>query len=37
MGMRNESEILGLPGVEPEILLRQKNATLVSNIDHTEI
>ena len=37
MGVRNESEILGFPRVEPEILLRQKNATLVSNIDHTEI
>jgi hypothetical protein len=37
MGMRNESEILGLPWVEPEILLRQKNAMLVSNVDHIEI
>jgi len=37
MSVRNESEILRLPGVEPEILLRQKNTALVSDIDHTEI
>ena len=35
--VRNESELLGFPRVEPEILLRQKNAALVSNIDHTGI
>jgi hypothetical protein len=35
--VRNESEILGLPGVEPKILLWQKDATLISDIDHTEI
>jgi len=35
--VRNESEVLGLPGVEPKILLWQKDATLISNIDHTEI
>jgi hypothetical protein len=35
--VRNESEILGLPGVEPKILLWQKDATLISDIDHPEI
>ena len=37
MGVRNEGEILCLPRVEPEILLRQKDTALVSDIDHTEI
>ena len=37
VGVRNESEILGFPRIEPEILLWQKKATLVSNIDHLEI
>jgi len=35
--VRNESTILGLPGIEPKILLWQKDATLISEIDHTEI
>ena len=37
MRVRNESEILGLPRVEPKILLWQQNAALISDIDHTEI
>jgi hypothetical protein len=37
MRVRNESEILGLPRVEPKILLWQKDATLISDIDHPEI
>jgi len=35
--VRNESEILGLPGVEPKVLLWQKNAAFIPDIDHTEI
>jgi len=35
--VRNESKILGLPGIEPKILLWQKDATLIADIDHTEI
>ncbi len=30
----NEGEWLRIPGIEPEILLRQENAALVTNIDH---
>src|SRR5437899_6467117 len=37
MGVRNKSEIFGLPGIEPETLLRQKNTALVSDIDHNGI
>ena len=37
MRVRNEREILGLPRVEPEILLRQEHAAFISDIDHAEI
>lgn len=33
----NECEILGLPWVEPQILLRQEHASFISDIDHIEI
>src|SRR5260370_42538551 len=36
VSVRNESEILRLPRVEPKILLWQKNAAVISDIDHEE-
>jgi hypothetical protein len=37
MSVRNECEILRFPWVEPTILLRQKDAAFVVDIDHAEI
>ena len=37
MRVRNECEILRLPRVEPEILLRQEDAAVISDTDHGEI
>ena len=36
VGMRHEREPFHVPRVQPQILRRQINAALVSNIDHTE-
>ena len=35
--VRNKSERLRIPGIEPEILFRQINAALVPNFDHAGI
>jgi len=35
--VRNKGEVLCIPGVEPEILLRQINTALITNVDHPEI
>ena len=37
MGMRNKCERFRIPGIQPNILSRQKDAALVMNIDHSEI
>ena len=37
MRVRNECEILRFPRVKPKMLLRQKHAPFISDIDHTEI
>ena len=37
MRVRNECEILRFPRVKPKVLLRQKHAPFVSDIDHAEI
>jgi hypothetical protein len=34
--VRNERETFGVPRIEPEILLRQVNASLVANFDHAK-
>jgi hypothetical protein len=34
--VRNEGEVFCIPGVEPQILLRQINAALKTNINHRE-
>jgi len=35
--VRNEGEALCIPRVKPEILLRQINTALITNLDHHEI
>jgi hypothetical protein len=37
MRVRNEGEALGVPRVEPKILLGQIDPALITNIDHGEI
>ena len=34
MRVRDESEALGFPGIEPQVLRREVNSALVTNLDH---
>jgi len=34
MRVRDESEALGFPGIEPQVLRREANSALVTNFDH---
>ena len=35
MRMGNEGKVLRIPRIKPEILLRQKNAAVVCDVDHS--